>query len=139
MDTQESGTFLSEHRHLFDGLERLKREIDELENTVTAKKQEAAKIEEQIVVVMDDAGVPRITIGDITYFRKVDRYPRVPEGGQDELFRWLQGEGRGDLIKPAVNIKSLGSFLKERREDQNMEDPSCVEMYQVNRVGIRRK
>ena len=136
--TEENGGFLAEHRPVFMELRTTEAELDRLDALVTAAKQLRAKLEEQLVKAMDDAMVNRITIDGTTFFRRTDSYPKVKEGEQEALFRWLQEEGRGDMIKPTVNAQSLRSLVIERSKD-NLPLPDCLDVHQISRVQTRSK
>jgi len=50
-------------------------------------------------------------------------------------------EGFGDIIKLAVNLRSLGSVIKEVFENtgENPGDKDGINIRTVNRVGVRKR
>lgn len=134
MEDQGNGGFLAEYKAKFERLHTLNERYDQLESQQTELEQEINTLTEELVTVMDDEGVPRITIGNTTFYRKNDKYPRVKD--PDAMFRWLNDIGRGDMIKPTVNQQSLRSLCNER-DRENQEVPDCIELFVKKRVGTR--
>ncbi len=132
---EQTGGFLDNYKPVFLELNAVDEESDDLEAKLKALKQRRSELEEKLVLAMDDAGVPRLTIMGTTFFRRNDQYPKVKD--QEGLFQFLQAEGRSDLIKPNVNAQSLRSFMLERSRE-NLEVPECVEMFTTPRVGTRK-
>lgn len=131
---QPSSGFMESFKPVFVELRAIEEELDRLEVATKVAKQRRAELEEILIPAMDNAECPRIVIAGMTFFRRNDAYPRVKD--QDGLFKYLQEEGRADLIKPTVNAQSLRSLMLERmRENQPV--PECVEMLTTPRVGTR--
>jgi hypothetical protein len=132
---ESNGGILSESHALFITLKQCDDEMAELETKLKLLKTKRDETEKELVTLMDDSLVSRLTVGDCTFYRRTDRYPR-PQS-QEDLFTWLNQIGRGDMIKPGVNSQSLRSLCLELlRENQPV--PEHIQMFDVNRVQIKR-
>ena len=55
-------------------------------------------------------------------------YASYTKEHEEEVFRFLNGKGRADLIRPTVNKQSLSSFVKDALE-QGQEIPVIISYY----------
>lgn len=67
-------------------------------------------------------GLGSYSMGDSTLYASVDK-----ENEQD-LFSFLNSQGRADLIKPAVHHRSLATFVKESMEN-GVQIPQFIKTY----------
>jgi len=63
---------------------------------------------------MEELGIESVRVAGVgTLSRRFDAYCNVVPGAQEELYEWLESEGKGDVIKPTVNSSTLKALMKE--------------------------
>ena len=116
-----------------------KRAIKSAENEIKARKKIQAEREEKLFALMDAAGIENFGTGGYTFFTRVDSYPSIAD--EEKAHRWIKEEGFGDIIKLAVNLRSLGSVIKEVFEitGEIPGEEEGIKVRTVNRVGVRKR
>ena len=117
-------TLLEKYVEARKRLEALDAQIDEAkDNLEQAQKnlhESLAERQAKKTAVYD--GIGSYAIGEPTLYASIDKEY------EEELFKLLQTNERGDLIKPTVHHRSLATFIKEYIEE-GKEVPSFVKLY----------
>jgi len=116
-----------------------KRDIRSAENKIKARKKDQAEKEEKLFAMLEAVGIETFGTGEYTYYKKIDSYPSI--SNEKEAHAWIKREGFGDIIKLAVNLRSLGSVIKEVFENtgENPGDKDGISIRTVKRVGVRKR
>jgi len=116
-----------------------KQAIKSVENEIKARKKIQAEREEKLFALMDVTGIETFGTGEYTYYKRVDSYPSIAD--EEKAHRWIKEEGFGDIIKLAVNLRSLGSAIKEIFETTGEipGEEEGIKVRTVNRVGVRKR
>ena len=116
-----------------------KRSISQAEQKIKARKRVQAEKEEKLFAMFEGCGMTTFGTGNYTYYTRVDSYPSVAE--EKRAFKWIRGEGFKHIIRPTVNLKILGSMIKEVFEVTGTipgEDDG-IKIRTVNRVGVKKR
>ena len=80
-----------------------------------------------------DSSAKYSDLGHVTICKPI-LYASCPKENEDKLFSYLRKENRGDLVREAVNSRSLSSYIKELIDAGN-DVPDFISYYL--RQGIR--
>lgn len=138
----DEGEFLPppQARDLLDKLKRLqflKKEIKDHEAYLEENKKDAAALEAECVILMDNAGVSQTKIDGVTIYRKTDKYASVDKDKFSIAAAWLGKNGLDFLVKETINSRSLMSALKDLPEEVIAQLPDAIKISPVERVGFR--
>lgn len=116
-----------------------KRSISAAEQKIKTRKRIQAEKEEKLFAMFEAVGMTTFGTGAWTYYTKVDSYPSIEV--EKAAHKWIKGEGFGDIIKLTVNLKSLGSVIKEVFEVTGAApgEEDGIKIRIVNRVGVRKR
>ena len=116
-----------------------KQAIKTAENKIKARKKIQAEKEEKLFAMLEAAGIETFGTGEYTYYKRIDSYPSIAD--EEKAHRWIKKEGFGDIIKLAVNLRSLGSAIKEIFETTGEipGEEEGIKVRTVNRVGVRKR
>jgi len=118
-----------------------KRSIKAAENKIKARKRVLLEKEEKLFAMFEAIGMTTFGTGEYTYYTRVDSYPSIDANKVKAAHTWIKEEGFGDIIKLTVNLKSLGSVLKEVFEVTGVVpgEEDGIKIRTVNRVGVRKR
>ena len=116
-----------------------KQAIRSAENEIKARKKKQAEKEEKLFAMLEAAGIETFGTGEYTYYKRVDSYPSI--ANEKMAHKWIKEEGFGDIIKLAVNLRSLGSVIKEVFETtgEMPGEEDGINIRTVKRVGVRKR
>ena len=84
-------------------VEELNKDIDMAEQHLKKLKQERHKVQtESIPALMDEMGVDRLDVGDVSVTLKPFISASIPQDRKDEAFAWLRDNNLDDIIKNDV-------------------------------------
>jgi len=79
-----------------------------------AMKEEADKLEQQIVDMYSEAGVPSLSIdGKTVYLHRSTYAQRIGGADSDAVIAALRASGHGDIVKDNVNGQTLNALVRE--------------------------
>lgn len=118
-----------------------KRSISQAEQKIKGRKREQAEKEEKLFAMFEAVGMTTFGTGAWTYYTRVDSYPSIDADKVPAAHKWIKEEGFGDIIKLTVNLKSLGSVIKEVFEVTGTVpgEEDGIDIRIVNRVGVRKR
>ena len=116
-----------------------KRSISAAEQKIKVRKRGQAIKEEKLFAMFEAIGMDSFGAGAYTYYTKVDSYPSIAV--EKAAFKWIRKEGFKHLIRPSVNLKTLGSMVKEVFEVTGAApgEKDGIDIRTVNRVGVRKR
>lgn len=116
-----------------------KRSISVAENKIKGRKGKLQEVEEKLFAMLEACGMQSFGAGAFTYFTRVDSYPSIAV--EKAAFRWIEREGFRHIIKLNVNLKTLGSTIKEIFETTGEKpgENDGIDIRTVNRVGVRKR
>lgn len=125
-----------------DRLKALQEEKKTLEASVKALGTEIAECDRRLSDAMAEADLDRFSRGGSTFFLKSRLFASPAAGRKDEMIQVLKDHGCGALVVEAVNVNTLASYIKERREATGEDVPAWladyVNLYDKVSVGIRK-
>ena len=130
---------------IFEMSDRLKNLLEEkksLEASVKALGAEIADLDNQLSDAMAEAELDRFSRGGCTYYLKSRLFASPIAGRKDEMMQVLKDHGCGTMVVETVNVNTLASYIKERREATGEDVPAWladyVNLYDKVSVGIRK-
>lgn len=94
-------------------------------------KREVEDLESEIIDLLQAEGKERTAkyegVGFISLMSP-RVYASCLKDNEEELFSYLKGIGRDDMIRPTVNARTLSSLIKELI-DEGKQIPECVNYY----------
>lgn len=99
-------------------MKRVREQLEEAK-THTALLQKTFDLLRKNVIPnkMDELNIENMKVKGVgTLGKRYDAYCNMVPGSQQELFAWLEAEGKGDVIKPSVNSSTLKALMKEMFE-----------------------
>lgn len=125
-----------------DRLKALQEEKKTLEASVKALGTEIAECDRRLSDAMAEADLDRFSRDGSTFFLKSRLFASPAAGRKDEMIQVLKDHGCGALVVEAVNVNTLASYIKERREATGEDVPAWladyVNLYDKVSVGIRK-
>lgn len=125
-----------------DRLKALQEEKKTLEASVKDLGTEIAECDRRLSDAMAEADLDRFSRGGSTFFLKSRLFASPAAGRKDEMIQVLKDHGCGALVVEAVNVNTLASYIKERREATGEDVPAWladyVNLYDKVSVGIRK-
>lgn len=125
-----------------DRLKALQEEKKTLEASVKALGTEIAECDRRLSDAMAEADLDRFSRGGSTFFLKSRLFASPAAGRKDEMIQVLKDHGCGALVVEAVNVNTLASYIKERREATGEDVPAWladyVNLYDKVSIGIRK-
>jgi hypothetical protein len=127
-------------------MERLRYEIDALEDQAKTRKERYRELSERIIpdlmetvgmVDKDGKGSMSMQSGSKIYL-KSDAYVNCRAEDKPALLRWLRSHKLKDMIRQDVNAQTLKAFCKEQFEDDEPLPP-MITMHFVTNAQLRRK
>ena len=124
METQEAnkhdqfrkglGPIINDLTGLTTKLRELKTDLEELEDQAKAVRGLKDFIEKvALVEAMESTGIPNFKVAGIGRVNlRGDLYVSIKSGMKEDAYRWLEDNGRGDLIQPQVNASTLKASVK---------------------------
>jgi len=111
------------------------------ENNLKGRKEKLLKKETELFAIMEGLNLESFSSTEHTFFKKVDSYASVDASSTEKAHEWIRGAGFDDIIKLAVNARSLSAAIKENFETTG-EVPGeneGIKIRTVNRVGVRKR
>ena len=125
-----------------DKLKNLQEEKKALEANVKALGAEIADLDNQLSDAMAEAELDRFSRGGCTYYLKSRLFASPIAGRKNEMMQVLKDHGCGTMVVETVNVNTLASYIKERREATGEDVPAWladyVNLYDKVSVGIRK-
>jgi dsDNA-binding SOS-regulon protein len=98
-------------------VEELNKDIDMAEQHLKKLKQERHKVQtESIPTLMDEMGVDRLDVGDVSVTLKPFISASIPQDRRAEAHQWLRDNGLDDIIKNDV-VLSFGRGEDDKAHD----------------------
>lgn len=98
----------------------LKEDMSVHDNKVKELRKEYDALEVQLIEYMNERDMRRTATFDGIGHATLERprlYASVTEENKSEVFKWLHGIGRGDLIRETVHPSTLSTFVREMQEN----------------------
>ena len=112
-----------------DKAEALQTQLDSLKTTIENVNQE-------LLGVMETEKVTKISVKEVgTCYIRSDIHVTTEDKGL--LFKFLEANGAGELIKPTIAYQSLKAYTKEMLENEKRL-PDGVEVFTKAKVVIRK-
>lgn len=106
-----------------------------------AMKEEADKLEQQIVDMYADAGVPSLSLdGKTVYLHRSTYAQRLPGLTSEDVMEALRKSGHGDIVKDSVNGQTLNALVRELcdgDEPKGLPEPLAEVLEMGERFAIR--
>lgn len=113
----------------------------EADSERAAVKEEADKLEQQIVDMYSDAGVPSLSIdGKTVYLHRSTYAQRLPGLTSEDVMAALRASGHGDIVKDTVNGQTLNALVRELcdgDEPKGLPEPLAEVLEMGERFAIR--
>jgi len=118
-----------------------KRSIKEEEGKLKKRKEKLLKKEAELFAILDCTGIESLSSPEWTFYKRVDTYASVDANMTSKAHDWIKEAGYEDIIRLAVNSRSLTKAVKEIFEETGEvpgEDEG-IKVRTVNRVGVRKR
>lgn len=117
----------------------LREAADVAEAEKKAYKEEADKLEQQLVEMYSDAGLQNLSVdGKTVYLHRSTFAQRLPGVDAEMVEEALREAGAGDLIKTTVNANTLGAYVREFDErEEPLPEPIAKVLQLGERFSIR--
>ena len=86
--------------------------------------------------IMAERKVSSISLADLS--RRFTKSVRVTATmlDPDAAIKWLNDNGKGDMVKATVNASSFGVFIREYVEENQVDPPDFVKMNTVATISV---
>ncbi|QGH73041.1 MAG: hypothetical protein [Siphoviridae sp. ctCJE6] len=131
-------TAVDRERELVESYRNAKMEVEKINRLADEAKERLARVEQELMALLENDGKKSSArfenLGHVTIVEPT-LYASVIKEKQDELFRWLEENGRGDVIKPVVHAGTLSSLVRELIKD-GKENPPGTTYYLQKRLNF---
>jgi len=109
--------------------DKLKAELKKLDEAIE-------KEEPELLDIMDKLKMQNMTMPKIgTFYVEAKAYPQVKDN--EKLIKWLNHNGRGELVRETVHYQTLVGICNEQLQ-ANLEAPEGVEVFMKRQIRLRR-
>lgn len=107
----------------------LRAQKDALSAELEDIKRELAKLAADMIDAMDEAGLDSFAADGHSFFIRTSLKASLPAEQFDAFREKLEEHGCGQIVKPAINARTLESFVREQAADNGGEVPEWIGAY----------
>ncbi|HEC64326.1 MAG TPA: hypothetical protein ENI23_03435 [bacterium] len=114
--------------------------VKAIEKNLDDVKKLRTGAEELLVQTFESNGIHSLSREDRNFYLKFTLHANFKEDTKEKGHDWIRGLGHEDMITESINVRTLASFIKElKEEDEKLELPDCLNTFTKKSIGHRKK